>query len=338
MSSIIRIEQLQFPWQTQDPFLFCAYHNDQYPKGNGNLGPATGTAGRAIGSDFSGKDGWSMYHGDTVPGFPAHPHAGFETITIAEKGLVDHSDSLGAAGRFGNGDVQWMTAGGGMQHSEMFPLLKDDEENPLLLFQIWLNLPKASKKVDAYFGMLWHEEIPYHHQENAEGRKTAVKIVCGELGEVKQYAPAPDSFAADPANQVAVWMIEMEPNAEWTIPTASAEANRSLYLYNGDSLDIEGAQVPNMHVVNLKADQETVVKNGNETARMLFLQGKPIGEPVAKYGPFVMNSNAEIQELMMEYQSNQFGGWPWPSHANTHDPSKGRFAKHADGRVEEKEV
>ncbi|WP_420386423.1 pirin family protein [Roseivirga sp.] len=335
-NSIKRIERLQFPWQTQDPFLFCAFHNDLYPKGNGQLGPSTGTSGRAIGSDFSGKDGWSMYHGDTVPGFPAHPHAGFETITIAEKGLVDHSDSLGAAGRFGNGDVQWMTAGAGVQHSEMFPLLKDDEDNPLLLFQIWLNLPKASKKVDAYFGMLWHEDIPFYHHTDDQGKKTSVKVICGELGDIKRYAPAPDSFAAQPDNHVAVWMIDMEANAEWTIPASSAEANRSLYLWSGDHIEIEGAEVPNMHVVKLNAEESTTIKNGNQSAKFLFLQGKPIGEPVATYGPFVMNSNMEIQEVMMEYQRTQFGGWPWPSHAHTHDPAKGRFAKHADGRVEER--
>ncbi len=336
MSSIIRIEPLQFPWQTQDPFLFCAFHNDSYPKGNAQLGPATGTSGRSIGSDFSGKDGWSMYHGETVPGFPAHPHAGFETITIAETGLVDHSDSLGAAGRFGNGDVQWMTAGAGVQHCEMFPLLKDDQENPLLLFQIWLNLPKASKKVPAYFGMLWHEDIPIIQSTDSNGKNTHIKIVCGKLRDIQRLAPAPDSFAAEPDNDVAVWMIDMEANAEWTIPSASVDANRSLYMYKGNSLHLEGAEMPNMHVVKLKAGEETIVKNGDQAAKLLLLQGKPIGEPVAKYGPFVMNTNLEIQETMMEYQRTQFGGWPWPSHSNTHDPKRGRFAKHADGRVEEK--
>lgn len=336
MRSIIRTEPLQFPWQTQDPFLFCAFHNDMYPKGNGQLGPSTGVLGRAIGSDFSGKDGWSMYHGETVPGFPAHPHAGFETITIAEKGLVDHSDSLGAAGRFGNGDVQWMTAGAGVQHCEMFPLLKVDEQNPLLLFQIWLNLPRASKKVPAYFGMLWHEDIPVLEFEDLEKNKTKVKLVCGELADVMKLAPAPDSFAAKAENHVAVWMLDMAANAEWTIPSADVSANRSLYLWSGGLVEIEGAEVPNMHVVKLNAGQETHIKNGNTPAKLLMLQGKPIGEPVAKYGPFVMNSNMEIQETMMEYQRTQFGGWPWPSYSNTHDPKRGRFAKHADGVVEEK--
>ena len=111
MTAIKKIKQLGAQWETQDPFLFCAYHKDLYPKGNDNLGPDASLAGRNLGMDFHLKDGWRMYHGKTVPGFPAHPHRGFETVTIVEEGMADHSDSLGAAGRFGNGDVQWMTAG-----------------------------------------------------------------------------------------------------------------------------------------------------------------------------------------------------------------------------------
>lgn len=336
MSAIIHIEPLQFPWQTQDPFLFCAYHNDHYPEGNGQLGPSTSLSGRSIGSDFSGKNGWSMYHGQRVPGFPAHPHAGFETVTIAEKGLVDHSDSLGAAGRFGEGDVQWMTAGGGVQHSEMFPLLKENEENPLLLFQIWLNLPKASKSVPAYFDMLWHENIPLIHKTDANGKKTTIKLICGELGDKKFYAPAPDSFAAQQENQVAIWLIHMEANATWELPTADVEANRSLYLYEGEKLNLGEETMGNLQVAKLKADQSLTLVNGDTPARMLFLQGKPIGEPVVQHGPFVANDQKEIHQLIQQYQRTQFGGWPWPSHEHTHDPEKGRFAKYADGKLVEK--
>src|SRR6476659_9616818 len=129
---------LAFQWPTLDPFLFCVHHLDMYPVGNGQYGPDPASlAGREIGNDFEPVDGWRMYHGATVPGFPQHPHRGFETVTLARKGFIDHSDSLGAAARFGEGDVQWLTAGAGILHSEMFPLLKNDQPNPAELFQIW---------------------------------------------------------------------------------------------------------------------------------------------------------------------------------------------------------
>ena len=154
MTKIRQIRPLGFQWQTLDPFLFCVHHEDFFPKGNDSLGPALSLAGRNIGQDFVTKDGWRMYHGEKVPGFPGHPHRGFETITVVRKGLVDHADSAGGLGRYGNGDVQWMTAGKGLLHSEMFPLLNRDSENPMELFQIWLNLPKKSKMVDPCYVMV----------------------------------------------------------------------------------------------------------------------------------------------------------------------------------------
>src|SRR5512134_2456183 len=128
---ILQVSPLGSRWQTADPFLFCVHHIDHFPKGNDQLGPAASLAGRAIGADFEGKDGWRMYHGEVVPGFPQHPHRGFETVTIVREGLIDHSDSLGATARFGHGDVQWLTAGRGIVHSEMFPLLDRAGPNPL---------------------------------------------------------------------------------------------------------------------------------------------------------------------------------------------------------------
>ena len=92
-------------WRTLDPFLFCAYHDDAYPRGNSNLGPEASLAGRLLGQDFAVKDGFRMYHGREIPGFPSHPHRGFETVTIVRQGVVDHADSLGAAGRYGAGDA-----------------------------------------------------------------------------------------------------------------------------------------------------------------------------------------------------------------------------------------
>src|SRR5919108_3683469 len=106
---IIDIRSLGQRWQTLDPFLFCVHHIDYYPQGNERFGPAAPLDGHNIGQDFEGVDGWRMYHGDVVPGFPQHPHRGFETVTVARRGLIDHSDSLGAAARYGSGDVQWLT-------------------------------------------------------------------------------------------------------------------------------------------------------------------------------------------------------------------------------------
>ena len=181
-SPIVQINALGFPWQTIDPFLFCAYHDDAYPRANPQMGPDTSLEGRDLGQDFSRKDGWSMYHGDTVPGFPGHPHRGFETVTVVRKGLIDHADSLGAAARFGGGDVQWLTAGKGIVHSEMFPLLDADAANPLELFQIWLNLPARSKMAEPHFTMFWAEDIPNFTATDAEGRKTDVASIAGQIG------------------------------------------------------------------------------------------------------------------------------------------------------------
>src|SRR4026208_1549929 len=130
MSEPIReIFGLGFPWPTRDPFLFCVHHDDAYPAGNERLGPASSLAGRNLGMDFEGKDGWRMYHGHVVPGFPQHPHRGFETVTVVRRGLLDPSHPPRAAARYGRGDVQWLTAGAGILHAEMFPLLDSSGPN-----------------------------------------------------------------------------------------------------------------------------------------------------------------------------------------------------------------
>ena len=336
-NTIKSIKPLGFPWQTQDPFLFCVHHEDDYPKGNDVMGPAASLAGRQIGQDFApNKENWRMYHGEQVPGFPAHPHRGFETVTVVTKGVVDHSDSLGAAGRFGFGDVQWMTAGKGVQHCEMFPLLNKEKENPLELFQIWLNLPKAKKFAQPHFAMLWAENIPTFKHKDAAGKATNVKVIAGKIENVAAPAPAPDSWAADSSHEVAIWTIKMEPNAQWALPKASATVNRSLYFYDGQSVQIADKSFTSHQAVELMADQDVTLINGNSESYFLLLQGKPIAEPVVQHGPFVMNSQAEIQQAMNEYRQTQFGGWPWPSYEHAHPREKSRFALYPDGKEEVK--
>jgi len=334
-NKILNIKPLGFPWETQDPFLFCAYHKDDYPVGNGQGGiDKVNLKGRNIGQDFAGKDGWSMYHGTTKPGFPYHPHRGFETITINKEGVVDHSDSLGAAGRFMGGDVQWMTAGKGVQHSEMFPLIHSDKPNPLEIFQVWLNLPRKSKMVEPHFKMLWREEIPRLNIKDDNGNTTTIDVIAGQLNETQALSPTPNSWAADDKNAVGVYTVKMEANASWILTPTQNGANRSVYFYNGETLNVEGQMVRKGTIVNLQADAAIHFENGNSEGYLLILEGKPIGEPVAKYGPFVMNSEAEIRQAFMDYQQTQFGGWPWDEQEKSHSLEKGRFALHANGKEE----
>jgi quercetin 2,3-dioxygenase len=334
MDSIVsNIRPLGFPWQTVDPFLFCVHHDDAYPAGNAELGPAASLAGRELGQDFAGKDGWRMYHGQTVPGFPQHPHRGFETVTIVRRGFVDHSDSLGASARFGQGDAQWLTAGAGIVHSEMFPLLQPSEPNPLELFQIWLNLPAADKLAPPHFKMLWASNIPKLRLIDAAQRVAEVTVVAGQLDGVRAPAAPPHSWASRADSDVAIWSIRLEAHATWQLPAANAHSRRNLYFFRGSALRVAGEPVPANSSVSLHSDAPALLEAGDEAVELLLLQGRPIAEPVVQYGPFVMNTRAEIEGAVRDYQRTQFGGWPWQNDDPVHERAAGRFAKYADGSV-----
>ncbi|MFO0592286.1 MAG: pirin family protein [Polyangiaceae bacterium] len=334
-SPILATRPLGMPWDTADPFLFCVHHDDAYPAGNDALGPDASLAGRNLGQDFAGKDGWRMYHGHVVPGFPQHPHRGFETVTIARRGYIDHSDSLGATARFGRGDVQWLTAGGGIVHCEMFPLLDKDKPNPVELFQIWLNLPASEKMAEPHFKMLWSHTLPRPVFSDSEGRKTEVTVVAGALGDHKPPTPPPHSWASRPESDVAIWSIVMEPNAVWKLPAATGdETVRTLYFFAGPKLGVGDHTQTKHAALVVRCDEELELRAGDGTTEVLLLQGRPIAEPVVQYGPFVMNSRQEIQKAVTDYQRTRFGGWPWPKDDPVHGREEGRFAKHVDGRVE----
>ena len=333
MSAIKDLVRLGFPWEGFDPFLFTVHHVDHYPAGNDVLGPAVSLHGRNIGSDFSYRDGWSMYHGATVPGFPQHPHRGFETVTVVRRGYVDHSDSLGATARYGEGDVQWLTTGSGIMHAEMFPLLDPDGENPLELFQIWLNLPPESKMVDAYFGMLWSEGIPT--VEPAPG--VSIEAIAGSLGDQRPPSPPPDSWASRADTDFAIWLIRLDADAAWQLPAANAGTNRTLYCFIGDDVSLDGTTISKDVAARLDPDSGPILENRGGPAEFLMLQGRPIGAPVFQMGPFVMNSAEELRQAVEDYRRTQFGGWPWSGPDPVHARNEGRFALHADGRVEHRD-
>ncbi len=275
--------------KTLDPFLFAVYHHDQYP---------TGAAGhmraseRGNGSDFelSKAKPWRMYHGDAYAGFPSHPHRGFETVTVTLSGLVDHADSMGASGRYGEGDQQWMCAGKGVQHQELFPWVKTRAPNTLKLYQLWLNLAAKDKMCEPEYKMHWAENV---QSVAGEGGARALCYV-GALGAARGAEPPPSSWAADPAHAVGVYIIQLPPGGAYTLPPAAAAAaagapavNRIAHVTAGA---VEGVAAP-LTTLTLDPALPFPLRNaGAEAAEVLVLQGAPIGEPVAQHGPFVVRS------------------------------------------------
>ena len=296
--AIVSVERLgQGPMPTDSPFLFAVHHLDTYPAGDAKMAPAASLRGHNMGADFGHADGWSMYHGEEVPGFPKHPHRGFETVTIARRGYVDHTDSLGNGGRFGGGDVQWMTAGAGISHAEMFPLLDQAKPNVLDLFQIWLNLPKKNKMAPPTFKMMWAETIP--RASPAAGVQLAL-YVGAFAGVEPPPAPPAHSYAVGPESAVVILTVDLAPGTSWTLPAAAAAAaslHRSLYLYAGGSVTVDGRGVTGRQRVKLRPEADVpLVNTGTEPLQLLLLQGRDIGEPVTQHGPFVGNTQQDIRK------------------------------------------
>lgn len=331
---IIESGEMSHISKTQNPFVFAAYHLDHFPEGDGKLEPAVRKEADPNG-DYDPDAPWRMYFGQKVPGFPAHPHRGFETVTVVIEGTVDHTDGLGSKGRYENGDVQWMTAGSGMQHAEMFPLRHTDRPNPLELFQLWLSLDSAHRMAEPAYKMLWNEDIPQLMTADGTGLTTKIRVIAGEAGGRRPPDPTPDSWAHDRAHHVSIKLLELEPGASHTIPAALNSMNRSLYFYDGDALRIEEELFPGHSYAFVTAGNDTPLKNeGQEPAKLLLLEATPIPEPIVAQGPFVMSSQAEIRQAYRDYHATRFGGWPFPTEEPYHAPDQERFAIYADGTVE----
>ena len=332
---ILEINDFMSMEEPGDPFIIRMHHIDYYPKANGNLGiREEDKRVNNKGEDFDLSKEWKMYYGKDVPGFPSHPHRGFETVTVVLQGFVDHSDSDKATGRYGAGDVQWMTAGSGMQHAEMFPLLNDNEENTMELFQIWLNLPAKDKFVDPSYKMLWEEDIPKIEEVNDDGSKATISIIAGCYNGINSLDPTKNSWANNRNNNVGIWTIHMEPGSSFTLPSISSTLNRNLYLYRGGHIIIDDEKIEFPKSLKLVGDKEIKVLNGNKESYLVLLEGEPINEPVIAMGPFVMNTKEEIMEAYKDYRETQFGGWPWDRNDPVNPKEKGRFAKYSENNIE----
>ena len=329
---IIKTGSISFQLEVLNPFVLCFYHKDQFPKGKADMTPIHYLPNRNKEEDFDVNAPWRMYYGKTIPGFPVHPHRGFETVTVVTQGYADHFDSYGSKGRYGKGDVQWMTAGKGIQHAEMFPLLSERQDNPLELFQIWLNLPKKHKMVEPSYKMLWREEIP-SVRVMYQGAQAHVKVLAGEFEGTQSLDPTPYSWAFDRNNQVTILLIDMQPNSQLTLPAGSTTLNRMLYAYSnlGGKVIIDGVEIEEGKYAQLKGEFEIVITNKDKPIQLLLLAGEPINEPIVPHGPFVMNTRQEILQAFKDYETTRFGGWPWDKDDPVNPKQSPRFASFGGG-------
>ena len=228
---------------------------------------------------------------DYIGGFPDHPHRGFETVTYMIAGRMRHRDSAGHEGLLQNGGVQWMTAGRGVVHSE----LPEQEDGRMEGFQLWLNLPAKDKMRAPWYRDIQSAEIPEF--TTTEGVK--VRVIAGR------------SHAVDGAMQREVTEplyldLAIPPGATFTqgLPTAH---NAFAYVYRG-GLQIGGTDVPvqRLAIFGNDVDSDGVVLNASAATRALLISGKPLGEPIAQHGPFVMNTKDEIFQAVRDYQAGKF--------------------------------
>jgi redox-sensitive bicupin YhaK (pirin superfamily) len=227
----------------------------------------------------------------------------------------------------------------------MFPLLDRTGPNRLELFQIWLNLPRKDKMAAPHFKMLWGEDIPAQTVLSDGGASTRVAVVAGrgflppEL-EAKMPSPPPASYAHDvEQSDVAIVTLEMKAGASYTLPPArrGAEAKRKLFFFKGKALTVDGRTFEQHMGIELRADVPCpLVAGADGDVELLMLQGVPIGEPQVQHGPFLMTTREEIMQAFMDYQKDEFGAWPHKDDAPVHPCEATRFAKHADGTLEER--
>lgn len=334
---IKRIAPMTFKLEVLNPYILCFHHYDFFPRGKPDMSPIEYIPNRDPNGDFDLVAPWRMYYGSKIPGFPVHPHRGFETISIVTKGYADHFDSKGSKGRYGEGDVQWMTAGKGIQHSEMFPLLHEDKENTMELFQIWLNLPKKDKMVEPSYKMLWAENIPVvrYKINSSEAR---VKVIAGNFAGIQALKPTPNSWASNKTNNVRILLIELDRQAEITLKPISKSLGRMIYAYsdNQASASIDDQILEEGYFAELAGDAEAkIINRSKDTLKLFLLEGEPINEPIYAHGPFVMNSKEEILTAFDDYNRTGFGGWPWATNDPVNEKNKTRFASFNNGKTED---
>ena len=224
---------------------------------------------------------------DYIAGFPPHPHRGFETITYMINGKFSHKDSVGNEGHLSDGGVQWMTAGKGVIHSEM----PEQTEGLVRGFQLWLNLPKEKKMIDPSYHDIQPDKIPSVVLDSAK-----VKVISGEF----QSTQGPGR----PHTGVLYLDIHLDPNAEISVPIPE-NWNAFIYVYEGQIESNLSAPKGNLAVLETKGSFDC--KANESDTRFILVAGEPLNEPVARGGPFVMNTKGEVLQAFDDYQSGKLG-------------------------------
>lgn len=231
---------------------------------------------------------------ETVKGVGVHPHKGFETVTIAYKGSVAHHDSTGNSGIINAGDVQWMTAGAGILHKEYHEKEFSKTGGPFEMVQLWVNLPAIHKSTPAHYQAVTAGQMGKAELGGGAGN---VNVIAGKfrdvVGPASTYSP------------VNLFDIRLNEGGEFNFDNPAIH-NTALLVVNGD-ISINEQPAPQHSFVLFRNDGEEISIRADNDAVLLFLSGEPINEPIASYGPFVMNMQAEIQQAIMEFQAGKFG-------------------------------
>ena len=229
---------------------------------------------------------------DYIGGFPSHPHRGFETVTYMLEGYMEHRDHMENIGKLGPGDVQWMKAGSGVIHSEM----PQQEEGRMRGFQLWVNLPAEEKMTPATYNDISAADIPGY-----EIGDVTVKAIAGDLAVNGTRVPGKvRGLSTEPA------YLDISVKSQQTLSVAIPDGHNTLvYVYEGE-LRVAGTDYPlRAGMLGRLSDSGVLELNVSSDTRLLVISGKPIGEPIVHYGPFVMNSVEEIRQAIQDYQSGR---------------------------------
>jgi redox-sensitive bicupin YhaK (pirin superfamily) len=231
--------------------------------------------------------------GDYIAGFPAHPHRGFETVTYMLDGRMRHKDNHGHEGVLAPGAVQWMTAGRGIVHSEM----PEQQQGRMRGFQLWLNLPARAKMMDPAYQEFGPERIPMA----SPARGVHVKVIAGTVG-------AATGPVVQPATDPTYLDIELDADASF-VQALPPEHSAFVYVFEGELSVVSGATMtalPQHTLAVLGPGDQVRLQSGTVAARAILVAGRPLREPVARYGPFVMNTQDQLRQAFEDYQGGRF--------------------------------